>query len=507
MPVESSPLKQTALAALKWNYLGMAVRTCSALVIGIVLARLLGPNPFGEVAIAGLVISLGNLLADFGFGAALIQPKEVSEEEIRFAFSIQVLLGAMLSLAGFCLSGVIGQLFHQPSVIPVLQVLMLTFVLQSLGLTASSLLRRKLAFRAMQTAQVSSYVIGFLAVGVPLAYLGYGVWALVAAQIVQTALNTALLYSVARHPIRPLFSPRHRRLIRFGGKVIGTNLANWTIYNLDTAIAGRFFGVFDLGLYNRAFTFATTPVNGAVIGLQQVLFPGTARAQDDREKLRRVYVGALAILALVTIPTYAAVALVPRTVVLALYGPQWAPAAPLLAAFALAMPLYALMALAGPLLWGLGKVEYELRVQIAVGVAAVVVFPLAARLSLVALAWTVSAVYLLRFVLLTHALLRTLQIQTARLLRAVSGPAALGLLVALLVRAVDSFTSSGRNAVIHLGFDVAAGMLLVLGVLLLRPGAALGAEGAGLLNSVRSGLPPFLCRLLPSPQRIEASSS
>jgi O-antigen/teichoic acid export membrane protein len=498
---ESLPLKQNAVSALKWNYLGQGVRSGSGFVIGIVLARLLGPTPFGEVAIAGLVIGLGCLMADFGFGAALIQPKEVTDEEIRFAFSVQVLLGLVLSVAGFCASGLIARAFRQPHVTPVLQVLMLTFVLQSIGLTSSSLLRRQLAFKTMQTAQVISYISGYLAVGIPLAYLGYGVWALVAAQMVQTALNAALLYNASRHSVTPLLSLRYRRLIMFGGTVIGTNLANWTIYNLDTAIAGRCFGVFDLGLYNRAFVFATTPVNGAIIGLQQVLFPGTARAQDEHEKLKRTYLGSLAILALVTVPAYAAVAMAPRTILVALYGQQWAPAAPLLAAFAVAMPFYALMGVVGPLLWGMGKVGYELRVQLVVGIAAVASFPLASRVSLLALAWAVAAIYLLRLILMTRALVRTLQISWTRVLQAIYRPAVLGLIAAVVVWGVDSsLARGGGGAIMRLIADMTAGMLAVLAALIFDPSAVFGPDGGWLLNSVRSGIPQLFSRFLPPPE-------
>ena len=495
-------LKQSAISALKWNYLGMFVRSGCGLVIGIVLARLLGPKPFGMVAIAGLVIGLGTLIADFGFGAALVQPKEISNQEIRFAFSVQVLLGAVVSVAGICLAGVIARAFHQPAVTPVIQVLMLSFLLQSVGLTASSLLRRMLAFKAMQTAQVGSYIAGYLAVGIPMAYLGYGVWALVAAQMVQTALNAALLYNASRHPVMPLLSLRYRKLVSFGGKVIGTNLANWTIYNLDTAIVGRCFGVFDLGLYNRAFVFATTPVNGAVIGLQQVLFPGSARAQDEPEKLRRAYLGALAILALVTVPAYAAVAVAPRTILVALYGQQWAPAAPLLTAFAVAMPFYGMMAVAGPLLWGMGKVGCELRVQLLVGVAAVASFLLASQVSVLALAWAVAGIYLLRLILMTRALVRTLQVSWTRVLQAIYRPAVLGLMAAVVVWGVDSsLARGGGGAIMRLCADMTAGMLVVLAALVFRPSAVFGQESAWLLNSVRSGIPQFFSRFLPPLQR------
>lgn len=486
-------LGHTAFSALKWNYAGTMVRSTCSLVIGIVLARLLGPTPFGEIAIAGLVIGLGTLMADFGFGAALIQPNEISREEIRFAFSAQIVLGALLSFGGFCVSGLIARAFHQPHVTPVLQVLMLTFVLQSAGLTASSLLARQLAFKTTQTIQVSSYVTAYLAFGIPMAYLGYGVWSLVAAQIVQTGLNAALLYNASRHPITPLLSLRYGKLVSFGGKVIGTNLVNWTIFNLDTAIAGRCFGVFKLGLYNRAFFSATMPANGVVIGFQQVLFPGTARAQGEPEKLKRVYLGSLAIMTVLTVPLYSAISVSPKTILTALYGQQWAPAAPLLAAFAIAMPAYAALAVAGPFLWGAGRVGSELRAELVVLVVAIAAFTAAFRVSLQSLAWAVTAIYFLRFILVTRALLSALLISWAEILTATRSSVILGLITGACTWVIDrSLQYTGVGAVVRLCADMLVGGAVVVTGVAFQKHALLGDNGEWLLKNFVGSLPPFL---------------
>ena len=96
-------MSQRSFTALKWNYIGAFARSGSQFVIGIILARLLGPEPFGLVAVALLVISLGALIADFGLASALVQRKNVSREDIRFIFTIQLLVGAILTAGIFYL--------------------------------------------------------------------------------------------------------------------------------------------------------------------------------------------------------------------------------------------------------------------------------------------------------------------------------------------------------------------------------------------------------------------
>lgn len=93
-----------SLGALKWNYLGTGIKVLSQLVIGIVLARLLGPEPFGLIALAWLMLGLGNLIADSGLGVALIQKQQISARDIRYVFTLQMLAGTALALLGFALS-------------------------------------------------------------------------------------------------------------------------------------------------------------------------------------------------------------------------------------------------------------------------------------------------------------------------------------------------------------------------------------------------------------------
>jgi PST family polysaccharide transporter len=108
-------------AALKWNYGGAVVRAVSQLAILVVLTRLLGPQPFGLVAVAWLVVGFGNLVADFGFGAALVQRRTISGSEIRYAFTMQVLIGACLTMIVAGSAGLIGRILDNPEVVPVIR--------------------------------------------------------------------------------------------------------------------------------------------------------------------------------------------------------------------------------------------------------------------------------------------------------------------------------------------------------------------------------------------------
>jgi O-antigen/teichoic acid export membrane protein len=487
---EPRNLTKAASSALKWNYIGLGARVFSSFTIGVVLARLLGPKPFGQVAIAVLVISFGNLLADFGFGAALIQSKEISEEDIRFTFSLQILIGLALSSIGIAFGGMIAQAFHQPEVSAVIRGLSLVFDLQSFGQSASAILMRNLRFRWTQSCQVISYVVAYLAVGIPLAYFGFGVWALVTAQLLQTIVNASLLYFGCRHSVKPLFNCR-THILRFGGKVTISNLTNWAISNLDNAFVGRFFGAAPLGLYSRAFSLVSMPMTGTVSAMQTALFSASSRSQDNLPAIRRAYLAAVNLLSIILFPICTAIAIAPHTVMTGFYGPAWGPGAPFLVPLALAMPLNAFLGIAGPPLMGLGKLNELLVAQFVAATAAAITFAIASRYDAVVLSWCVLFVYVLWFVMVLRAASRRLQFSGVEFWNSLALPLGLALLVGVIVRAIDQFCPVNTPIRVVLIFASAIGIFGTAGFLF--PTRLLRSETIGLL---RQSFPKIASKVL-----------
>lgn len=394
---EIRSISQRSYSALLWNYLGSAVRMSSQFFIGIVLARLLGPEAFGIVAIGWLMVSIGNLVADFGLSAAVIQSKTLVEKDIRFAFTAQVLLGTTLTLIGFLLAEYIAVFFHHIDAAPVIRAMAFLFILQSFGQTASAMLRRKLNFKAYQAINITSYLAGYLLIGIPAAYYGLGVWSLVAAQLTQSFLFSVIAMWRATHSLRPTLMPESQGMFAFGGKVIGANLTSWGISNIDSVVVGRMLGIENLGLYNRSMVLVATPINIITTSLQGVLFAATARVHGDINKVRSGYMGATSIIGLITLPFAMAVASVAGTIVTTVYGEKWVTVIPVLPPLAIAMAINALLAVIGPVLMAQNKVGLELRAQTISLIFMIPILYLTSQHSLQAAAWGVVLVYLLRW--------------------------------------------------------------------------------------------------------------
>ena len=116
LPIAPGRLAERSFTALKWNYFGAGIRILSQLAIGVILARLLGPEPFGLVAIAWFVVGLGTLISDLGFGSALIQSEKVHEHDKRYVFTILFLVALVTTIVVVSSAGLIAEFFRRPEV-------------------------------------------------------------------------------------------------------------------------------------------------------------------------------------------------------------------------------------------------------------------------------------------------------------------------------------------------------------------------------------------------------
>ncbi len=293
-PAYKDPRKDLAnrsIAAAKWNYLGVVTRIAAQFISQIALARLLGPEQIGLFAFAVLLIGLGSIVVDLGLGAALVQAKRITRPDVRAVATWTFVAGVIVTGTLFICAPLLAVFFADIRTVDILRAISPVFIFQALAVVPVSLLKRELAFKQVQIAQVISYVLGFLFVGIGSAYLGAGVWSLVAAWLTQSATWAALLHlSLRRITKRPSETASDRqpsKLRGFSIQVLLTNLANWVIENADNLVVGKLFGAAALGLYSISYNLVRTPANSLVATLQAVLFAASSRAQDQQESLRR----------------------------------------------------------------------------------------------------------------------------------------------------------------------------------------------------------------------------
>jgi O-antigen/teichoic acid export membrane protein len=421
--ISNRDIAERSVNAALWGILGTLLRVLLQVGAQVALARLLGPDPFGLFAVALVVVLFSGFFADVGLSYGLIQRKSVTDTDIRFVFTWQMVLGAAVTVAIFSIAAPVAAFYADPRLVRVLQWLSLTCVVNAFGSTSNALLRRAMDFRTLQLAAVFSYLVGFFAVGIPLALTGFAVEALVAAFLVQSALAAGIAFLRARHPIRPLFSHHDARgILGFGATVLGTNLVNWAMTSLDRIIVGRTLSISAAGLYSTMHNFITAPTVQVLSVVQGVLYSASANVQESRRRLRKGFRTMFGAVGLFVTPVFFAVAAVADTFVQVVYGQKWVGGEVVLAPLAVAMPAFLLMGMAVPVLWASGQTKQEFRLQIPLAfVWAIVLLGVAQTRSLAWLSWAVCLLYYARAVIIVAATCRAVHIPVAivpRLLKA-----------------------------------------------------------------------------------------
>ena len=434
----STNLKNRSVTAFLWGGGGSFIKLVIQIGAQIILARILGPEQYGLFAIGVIVISFSNFFSDVGIAYGLIQRENVTDEHIRYIFTWQLILGAVVSLAVAGFSGHLADFFNETRAESILLALAPICFIQAAGAVSLNLLKRQLDFKTLQFAQTGGYVLGYIGVGIPLAMAGWQIWALIAAWGVQVVATTVWLYWRVRHSIKPLIHHVDGREISgFGAKVLATNLTNWVIGNIDRVVIARHFPTASIGLYATPYNLMYTPSATLMGVVQPVMYAACARVQGESIRIGKAYITLVAAITLGVMPIFVAVSAVSETFILALYGQAWIGAAEVLQPIALAMPLFLLWNITTPPLWTNGQPGLEFKMQIPLAILWLLASLVAVKYSLAAVAWTVFGLFLIRCGVFIYAASKITGVLMKEYLRVARGGVAMSALVGLAAWFLD----------------------------------------------------------------------
>lgn len=484
--MQDEALGRRAAWALAWNYGGATLRVLATLIVQLLLARLLGPEAFGQATAAFIVLALGWMLAEGGFGAALIQKQALSDSDVSFALGWVLLLSGVIGALVVLGAPWLAQWLGTGTPVALVVAAGLLIPVQALSNIPVSLMRRALDAKRAQLIHLVGYVFAYALIGLPLAWWGAGAWALVIAFGLHSLVNLVGSYAVVRHTLRPRLAG-DPALRRFGLQVVGTSAANWALENIDRILVNRLWGAVALGQYTAAFTLSRAPAAFLAGSLQNVAFAAASRIQDDLQRMGRSYLVTLNLLALLSWPVFALMALHADTLVQMLYGARWHGTEPLFAAFCAGLPFFVVMSLTGPMLWALGAVRQDLMVQLAGGMLLFAGFCWWQDLPLTQVVWLVPLVYLIRALWFLSLLGRRLRLHARQFALSLQGGALLVGVTALVSASARAWLPAlpalAASAVLVLILALCAVRLLptvVLGEVLRQSLPAVAAESAAL---------------------------
>lgn len=282
-------LKADTISGVKWTAIEKFSTQIVNFLLGLLLARLLSPSDFGTIGMLGIFMAISGTFIDSGFSSALIRKPEISDKDYSTAFYFNIVVGLLCYAIMFVCSPLIARFFDMPILNGIVKVYSVTLFINSLTSVQYAKLNRELNFKLQaRISFVSALVTGIL--GVVLAYLGLGVWALVWQSIASAVLRAALLWIFAHwHPTSRFSRDSFKYLFSFGSKLLASGLLHTLYSNLSTLAIGKFYTSSDLGYYSRGNQFATLPSSNITGILQKVTFPLLAKIQNDDARLIAVY--------------------------------------------------------------------------------------------------------------------------------------------------------------------------------------------------------------------------
>lgn len=333
-------------------------------IVGIIIARILSPGDYGLMGMTVVFLAISQVFIDSGFSTALIQKKDRNETDYSTVFYFNIALGILFYLLLFAAAPLIARFYRQPELINLTRVLGINVFLISLAVVQRAKLTVIVDFKTQAKAGFIAVVLSG-ACGVVLAYLGYGVWALVMQVLLNNALNTALLWIYSRWVPSLIFSTRSfRYLFAFGSKLLGAGLLDTLYKNIYSLIIGKLFSSAELGYYTRADQFSQLPSSNITGIIQRVTFPVLCSLQEDEERLKQVYKKFIQMSALLIFPLMLGLAALAVPLIRLILTEKWLPSAPLLQWLCLGSMLYPIHALNLNLLNVKGRSDLFLRLEI-----------------------------------------------------------------------------------------------------------------------------------------------
>lgn len=369
-------LRRRATRGVVWSFAQRAGSQIASFAVFIFLSRLLAPESFGLFALATVYVSFGTVFIDQGFAQAIVQRKDLTEEQLDTAFWASVAGGVVMTGAAILFADLVADLYQEPELAPILRWTSLSLLFMASGSTQRAILRRKLDLGKLSIRTLIAELVGGV-IGIILALRGFGVWSLVARNLFRDAIGLIMIWVISDWRPRASFSRAHyAELFRFGKSIIGSRLLTFANRNADKILIGLLLGTTALGFYSIASRVVRLMGRLIFESFSSVAFPAFSRIQNQAERIPGALYEGTRYAALIAFPAFIGASILADDLVLALFGAKWTPSIPVLRVLALTGVVQATFFLVGPLLLAIGAPGIRLglsALRASVGIVAIIV--------------------------------------------------------------------------------------------------------------------------------------
>lgn len=356
--------KETIIYSLVWKLLERGGVQGVQFFLQIILARLLTPSDYGIIAIIAVFIAIANVFVQSGFNTALIQKKDSTEKDFSSVFYLSMLVAIALYTILYFLSPTISKFYKIDQLVPVIRVLSITLFLGAYNSIQNAIIAKTMQFKKLFFSSFISVIISGI-FGVILAYLGFGVWALVAQQIINQLLICIILSIILKWYPKLTFSiQRIKSLFNYGWKILASSLIDTFYMNIRSLIIGKMYNPAILGFYSRGDQFPQIIVSNINGSIQSVMLPALSAEQDNKNKVKNMVRRSIVTSSFIIFPMMIGLAIIAKPLVIILLTEKWLPCVPFLQMFCISYSLWPIHTANLQAINALGKSDIYLKLEI-----------------------------------------------------------------------------------------------------------------------------------------------
>lgn len=338
-------LKNKTVKGVGWSAADNLSQHLVTFVVSIVLARLLTPDDYGLIGIVTIFTLVSLALVNAGFTSALIRKKETTDDDYNTAFIVNLGMSLLLYVIIFLASPAIANFFNRQELVSLVRVASLGMIVGALALVQQTRLTKRIDFKSQTVISLVASVLSGV-IGIIMALLGFGVWALVAQQLSLQAIKTIGLWVVNKWiPKLRFSSASFHDLFGFGWKIMVSGVLETVWKELYQVVVGKFYSPATLGQYTRSKQFSQLFSSNLTSIVQRVTYPVLSNIQDEKERMVSAYRRIIKTTMFITAISMLFLGAVSEPLIFCLIGPKWHEAATYLPLICITSSFYPLQAI------------------------------------------------------------------------------------------------------------------------------------------------------------------
>ncbi|GET13951.1 colanic acid exporter [Ligilactobacillus agilis] len=321
-------MKNKIFSGFFWKFNEQISSQIVTFILSIVLARILTPKDYGIVALINVFITLADVFVTSGFGSALIQKRDADDVDFSTMFYISEIFSIVIYLILFFIAPYISIFYNNADLTLIIRVLALKLPLSAFNAIQQAYVSKKMLFKKIFISTTVSSIISGL-VGIIIAYLGFGVWALVVQYILNTIIiSIALFVQLDWHPQLKFSWSSGKPLLDYGWKIVATSFMGNFFNQLRTLLLGKMYTPAELAFYNRGQKFPDLVSQNIDGTISTVLFPAISEFNDDLQKVKKMIRRSLRVSTFIIMPIMFGMAATSKPIILMLLTDKWIDSVP-----------------------------------------------------------------------------------------------------------------------------------------------------------------------------------